>query len=99
MGASKMSFEVKSCEVLYYGPHRAIAGRMTGVVRVKIHEKFMGTETDYSLDLKVRAETGFKPSSEVKSALLAHAARQLNKLKERHSRPATNSVRPAIAAE
>ena len=29
-GASEMSFEVKSCEVLYYGPHRAIAGRMSG---------------------------------------------------------------------
>ena len=95
-----MSFEVKSCEVLYYGPHRAIAGRMTGVVRVKIHEQFMGTMTDYSLDLKVRAETGFRPSAEVRSALLAHAARQLNKLKERHTRPiVANTVRRTIAAE
>lgn len=101
MGASKMSFEVKSCEVLYYGPHRTITGRMTGVVRVKIREQFMGTLTDYSLDLKVRAETGFRPSGEVKSALLAHAARQLNKIKERHARPtiAANVPRPAVAAE
>jgi len=96
-----MSFEVKSCEVLYYGPHRAIAGRMTGVVRVKIHEQFMGTVTDYSLDLKVRAETGFLPSAQVKSALLAHAARQLNKIKVRHARPPipANAALPAIAAE
>jgi hypothetical protein len=96
-----MTFEVKSCEVLYYGPHHAISGRMTGVVRVKIRELFMGTLTDYSLDLKVRAETGFRPSDEIKSALLAHAARQLNKIKERHARPAiaANALRPAIAAE
>ncbi|MEO8686343.1 MAG: hypothetical protein ABI414_16065 [Devosia sp.] len=95
-----MSFEVRSCEVLYYGPHRAIAGRMTGVVRVKIHEQFMGTETDYSLDLKVRAETGVMPSAEVKNALLAHAARQLNKIKERHAKPAgSNSASLPIAAE
>jgi hypothetical protein len=96
-----MTFEVKSCEVLYYGPHHTISGRMTGVVRVKIRELFMGTLTDYSLDLKVRAETGFRPSDEIKSALLAHAARQLNKIKERHARPAiaANALRPAIAAE
>ncbi len=94
-----MSFEVKSCEVLYFGPHRTIAGRMTGVVRVKIHEQFMGTETDYTLDLKVRAETGFKPEAEIKSALLAHAAHQLNKIKQRHAGPAANGPRPAIAAE
>lgn len=95
-----MSFEVKSCEVLYYGPHRTIAGRVTGVVRVTIHEQFMGTKTDYSLDLKVRAETGFRPSAEVKAALLAHAARQLNKIKARHMRPVSNDmVQPAIAAE
>lgn len=95
-----MSFEVKSCQVLYYKPHRAIAGRMTGVVRVRIHEQFMGTETDYSLDLKVRAETGFKPGAEVKTALLAHAARQLNKIKDRHARPvAANAVHLPTAAE
>ncbi|WP_375450472.1 hypothetical protein [uncultured Devosia sp.] len=93
-----MSFEVKSCEVLYFGPHRTIAGRTTGVVRVKIHERFMGTETDYSLDLKVRAETSALSTPEIRSALLAHAARQLNKLKQRHDRPA-NPVRPSIAAE
>ncbi|HTM76732.1 MAG TPA: hypothetical protein VL133_03775 [Devosia sp.] len=94
-----MSFEVKSCEVLYYGPHRAIAGRVTGVVRVKIRERFMGTETDYALDLKVRAETGFRPSGEVRTALLTHAAHQLNKIKNRHAQPAANLTRPAIAAE
>jgi hypothetical protein len=100
-GAYAMSFDVKSCQVLYYGPHRAIAGRMTGVVRVKIREQFMGTVTDYSLDLKVRAETGSIPSEQVKSALLTHAARQLNKIKDRHARlliPA-NTMLPAIAAE
>jgi hypothetical protein len=97
--ASPMSFEVKSCEVLYYGPHRAIPGRVTGVIRVKIHERFMGTETDYALDLKVRAQTGFRPSGEVRTALLAHAAHQLNKLKSRHDQPAANAVQPAIAAE
>lgn len=100
-GASKMSFEVKSCEVLYYGPHSVIVGRMTGVVRVKIREEFMGTITNYSLNLKVRAETGYLPPAEIKSALLAHAARQLNKIKDRHARPplAANVPRPAVAAE
>ena len=96
-----MSFEVKSCVVLHYSPHRAIIGRMTGVVRVKIREEFMGTLTDYSLDLKVRAETGFRPAAEVKSALLAHAARQLNKIKDRHANAlvAANGAPQAIAAE
>lgn len=95
-----MSFEVKSCAVLYFGPHRTIAGRVTGVVRVRIHEAFMGTETDYTLDLKVRADTGHATTPEIRTALLAHAARQLNRMKARHAaagQPA-NSNRP-VAAE
>ena len=100
-----MSFEIRSCAVLYFGPHRTIAGRTTGVVRVRIHEEFMGTQTDYTLDLKVRVDIGTKPTSEIKSALLAHAARQLNRIKARHSLvpAAANSVAPdmpiAVAAE
>lgn len=96
-----MSFEVKSCAVLYFGPHRVIAGRTTGVVRVRIHEGFMGTETDYTLDLKVRTDTGALSTSEIKTALLAHAAHQLNRIKARHAAvPApANSARPPVAAE
>lgn len=94
-----MSFEIKACQVLHFGPHRVIAGRITGMVRVRIHEQFMGTDTDYSLDLKVRAETSATSPAEVKNALLAHAARQLSKIRDRHARPAANVVRPAIAAE
>jgi hypothetical protein len=75
-----MSFEVRFCEVLYFGPHRVIAGRTTGVVR---------------------AQTGFSPTPEIKSALLGHAAHQLNRIKQRHAMraPAANELRPAIAAE
>jgi len=98
-----MSFEIKSCAVLYYGPHRAIRGRTTGVVRVRIHEGFMGTETDYTLDLKVRTDIGQTVSSEIKSALLAHAAKQLNRIKARHEAmpaPANSYLfAPAVAAE
>jgi hypothetical protein len=96
-----MSFEVTSCAVLYFGPHRTIAGRMTGVVRVRIHENFMGTDTDYTLNLKVRADTGPKATADIKSALLAHAARQLNRIKARHAAmpKAANAGRSPIAAE
>ena len=80
-----MTFDVKACQVLYYGPHGAIAGRTTGVVRVRIHETFMGNDTDYALDLKVRCDTGPAPANEVRTALLAHAAHQLNRLKARHT--------------
>ena len=34
MASSGATFEVKACEVRYYGPHATIAGRVTGVVRV-----------------------------------------------------------------
>lgn len=89
-----MSFEIKDCQILYYGPHPTFKGRMTGVVRVKIKESFLGNETLYSLDLKVRAETGTgMPTAQIRTALLAHAAHQLNRLKSRRIDP------PAIAAE
>jgi len=79
-----MSFDIKSCQLMHFGPHKAIPGRITGVVRVRIGEDFLGTRTDYSLDLKVKADIGQADSETVRHALLAHAARQLNKLKLRH---------------
>jgi hypothetical protein len=87
------AFEIKACEVRYYGPHREIAGRITGVVRVRIQERFMGNVTSYNLDLKVKADVGHVASNEVRTALLAHAAHQLNRLKSRHT------YRPPVAAE
>ena len=79
------NFDIKACEVRYYGPHKTIAGRITGVVRVRIEERFMGNAATYNLDLKVKADIGHAPSSEVRTALLAHAAHQLNRLKARHT--------------
>jgi len=79
-----MAFDIKSCQLLHFGPHPAIPGRVTGVVRVRIGEDFLGTRTDYTLDLKVKADIGVTTSDQVRHALLAHAARQLNKLKLRH---------------
>jgi len=79
-----MSFEIKSCQILHFGPHRAVPGRVVGAVRVRIRETFMGNITTYSLDLKVKADVGTVSSEAVRQALLAHAARQLNKLKARH---------------
>jgi hypothetical protein len=79
------SFEIKACEVRYYGPHRTMPGRVTGVVRVVVEECFMGNLSQYHLDLKVKADVGFVPAEQVRSALLTHAARQLNKLKSRHT--------------
>lgn len=79
------SFEVKDCEVRYFGPHRTIPGRVTGVVRVKVEERFMGNLARYHLDLKVRADVGTVPTAQVRTALLTHAARQLNRLKSRHT--------------
>lgn len=80
-----MSFEVIGCQLLHYGPHATIAHRVTGAVRVKIRECFMGNVTDYSLDLKVKADCGTVPHEQVRTALLSHAAHQLNKLKARHT--------------
>ena len=85
MGFGDTSFDVKGCEVRYYGPHKTIEGRVTGVVRVQIEEHFMGNTARYHLDLKVRADVGHVSSSEVRTALLTHAAHQLNRLKARHS--------------
>lgn len=85
MGFGETAFDVKACEVRYYGPHATIPGRVTGVVRVRIQERFMGNVTEYNLDLKVKADIGHVASSEVRTALLAHAAHQLNRLKARHS--------------
>ena len=85
MSSSGASFEVKGCEVRYYGPHQAIAGRVTGVVRVMIEEHFMGNLSRYHLDLKVKADVGSVSAGEVRTALLAHAAHQLNRLKSRHT--------------
>lgn len=79
-----MSFEVISCQLLHASPHKLIAGRVTGKVRVRIRESFMGNDTEYGLDLPVKADClGSSPDS-VRTALLSHAARQLNKLKSRH---------------
>ena len=85
MSSERASFEVKGCEVRYYGPHQTIAGRVTGVVRVMIEEHFMGNAARYHLDLKVKADVGSVSAAEVRTALLAHAAHQLNRLKARHS--------------
>ena len=85
MSSGGASFEVKGCEVRYYGPHRAIAGRITGVVRVVIEERFMGNASRYHLDLKVKADVGAVSTAAVRTALLAHAAHQLNRLKARHT--------------
>jgi hypothetical protein len=85
MQTDQANFSVQSCELRYFGPHVGMPGRITGVVRVGIEERFMGTFSRYNLDLKVKADVGTKPFNEVRTALLAHAARQLNRLKERHS--------------
>ena len=85
MSSDGARFEVKGCEVRYYGPHQTIAGRVTGVVRVKIEERFMGNVSFYHLDLKVKADVGSVSTPQVRTALLAHAAHQLNRLKARHS--------------
>jgi len=85
MSSDGASFEVKGCEVRYYGPHQTIAGRITGVVRVRIEEHFMGNVASYHLDLKVKADIGTASTTEVRSALLTHAARQLSRLKARHT--------------
>ena len=79
-----MSFEVIGCQLLHYGPHKAIANRMTGAVRVRIREVMLGNVTEYSLDLPVKADCGQVPHEQVRTALLSHAAHQLNKLKSRH---------------
>ncbi|MBD8064436.1 hypothetical protein IC608_02980 [Devosia sp. PTR5] len=80
-----MSFEVISCQLMHYGPHRTMPQRVDGSVRVRVRETFMGTTTEYVLDLKVKADCGRAPHEEVRTALLTHAAQQLNKLKARHS--------------
>lgn len=79
-----MSFEVIGCQLLHFGPHQAIANRITGAVRVRIREYLLGNITEYSLDLKVKADCGQVPHEQVRTALLSHAAHQLNKLKSRH---------------
>lgn len=79
-----MSFDVVGCQLLHFGPHGAIPGRITGAVRVRIREGFMGNVTTYSLDLKVKADCGQVPHEQVRTALLSHAAHQLNRLKFRH---------------
>lgn len=85
MSSEGSSFEVKGCEIRYFGPHRTISGRVTGVVRVTLEERFMGNVARYPLDLKVRADVGTVSTAEVRTALLAHAAHQLNRLKARHT--------------
>lgn len=80
-----MSFDVIGCQLLHYGPHRAIPNRITGAVRVRVRERLMGNLAEYSLDLKVKADCGHVPHEQVRTALLTHAAHQLNKLKSRHS--------------
>lgn len=93
VSSTNSAFEVKTYEVRYFGPHKTIAGRVTGVVRARISEHFMGNVTDYNLDLKVRVDIGTVPTEQLRSALLAHAAHQIDRLRLRHSDT------PAIAAE
>lgn len=85
MSSNGASFDIKGCEVRYYGPHATIAGRVTGVVRVVIEERFMGNVSRYHLDLKVKADVGSVSADVVRTALLSHAAHQLNRLKSRHT--------------
>lgn len=80
-----MSFEVIGCQLLHFGPHRTIPHRITGAVRVRIRETFLSNKTEYALDLPVKADCGHVPHEKVRTALLSHAAHQLNKLKARHS--------------
>lgn len=79
-----MSFEITACQLIHFGDDKVIPGRVRGVVRVGISETFMGHRTDYSLDLKVKADCGGVAPDEKRNALLAHAAHQLSKLKSRH---------------
>lgn len=79
-----MSFDVIGCQLLHYGPHKAIPNRITGAVRVRIRESLLGNVTEYALDLRVKADCGHVPHEQVRTALLSHAAHQLNKLKSRH---------------
>jgi hypothetical protein len=80
-----MSFEVIGCQLLHFGPHKTIENRITGAVRVRISENLLGNITQYSLDLPVKADCGHVPHDQVRTALLTHAAHQLNKLKARHA--------------
>lgn len=80
-----MSFEVIGCQLLHFGPHKTLPNRITGAVRVRIRECFLGNKTEYSLDLPVKADCGHVPHEQVRTALLSHAAHQLNKLKMRHT--------------
>ncbi|WP_338719384.1 hypothetical protein [Devosia sp. XK-2] len=80
-----MSFEVLACQLMHFGPHATIPGRITGSVRVRIRERFHGNVTEYGLNLPVKADCGKVPHEQVRTALLTHAAHQLNKLKARHS--------------
>jgi len=88
-----MSFEITACHLLHFGDDKVIPGRVRGVVRVGIRETFMGNVSSYSLDLKVRAECKGLQAEAIRSALLAHAAHQLNRLKLRHD------ARTQLAAE
>ncbi|WEK05823.1 MAG: hypothetical protein P0Y65_06095 [Candidatus Devosia phytovorans] len=92
MSSNGASFDIKGCEVRYYGPHQAIPGRVTGIVRVIVEESFRGNVSRYPLDLKVKADVGNVPTEQVRTALLSHAAHQLNRLKARHT-----DVLPAAA--
>ncbi|ODT67120.1 MAG: hypothetical protein ABS75_24345 [Pelagibacterium sp. SCN 63-23] len=80
-----MSFEVIGCQLLHFGPHRTIPNRITGAVRVRIREDLLGNTTQYTLDLPVKSDCGKVPHEQVRTALLTHAAHQLNKLKARHA--------------
>ena len=79
-----MAFEITACQLVHFGDDKVIPGRVRGVVRVGIRESFMGNLTDYTLDLKVKADCGDVPPDAKQNALLAHAAHQLAKLKARH---------------
>ncbi len=79
-----MSFEITACDILFFEPHSIIKGRTVGVIRVRVRETFMGVVSEFPLDLKCRADVGRAPAAEIRTALLSHAAQQLNRIKARH---------------
>ncbi|MCS6760266.1 MAG: hypothetical protein MO852_16055 [Candidatus Devosia euplotis] len=85
MTISATSFEVKTCELRYFGPRKTIDGRVAGVVRAHIEEHFMGNVALYPLDLKVKADVGHAASEQVRTSLLGDVTHQLNRLRARHS--------------
>ncbi|WP_210165919.1 hypothetical protein, partial [Devosia soli] len=91
-----MSFEIKSCQLLHFGPPTAIPGRVTGVVRARISEEFPATRTECTLDLKVKADTGAASPETVRHALLAHAVGPPNRSQPSHQTPCHGASRQSM---